>query len=82
MKTKYKLVLYFDNGDGQYKIIGVKEGKDMYDHISRKHDKVLDPDRGTIEVSGDIHHMRDVIEVDYDYELTWEERQEWEPEDD
>ena len=77
MKTEYKLMLIYDNGEG-YRIVGIKEGVDPKDHIS-KHDTILDPDRGTIEVSGDIHQMDEYIEVDTDYSLTYDEQQEFEP---
>jgi hypothetical protein len=77
MKTKYKLTLIYENGEG-YKIIGIKEGIDIYSYISKKRDRILELDRGTIEISGDIHHMDDYIEVDVDYTLNWEEAEKWE----
>ena len=76
MKTKYTLMLIFENMDG-YKIIGLKEGCDPEDHIS-KHDKILDDKRGIIGVSGDIDMLEDYIEVNTEYYLTWEEKQEYE----
>lgn len=79
MKITYNLHLYYDNGEG-YKIIGIREGKDIYDFISKKHDKLLDSDRGSIEIS---HHedLKDYIMVDDDYELFWTEKQIYEPEE-
>ena len=81
MKTKYTLVLIYENGEG-YKIVGFKEGIDHFDWISKKYDMILDANRGAIEVSGDISQMADYIEVDTDYSLTWEEEQKYEPQED
>ncbi len=79
MKTKYALMLIYENGEG-YKIIGIKEGKDVFDHVSMKHDRVLDSNYGTIEVSGDILRMRDYIEVDVEYYLDYDEKEKYEKE--
>ena len=69
MKIKYKLYLIFENMEDA-KIIGIKEGKDLYDWISKKHDKILDENLGEIEISGPIHFLKDyiVLDEDCDYE--------------
>jgi hypothetical protein len=81
MKTKYTLMLIYENGEG-YKIVGIKEGCDPYDYISKKHDQILEPNRGTIEISGDIHHMSNYIEVDVEYYLDFDEEEKYVPEED
>ncbi len=70
-------MLIYENGEG-YKIIGIKEGKDVFDWVSKKHDKILDPTYGAIEVSGDIHKMEDYIEVDVEYCLDYDEKEKYE----
>jgi len=76
-KTKYRLILIYENGE-EYKIVGIKEGLLPIDYIS-KHDKILNLWYGTIEISGDLDKIKDYIEVDTDYSLTWDEQQEFEP---
>jgi len=74
--TKYNLHLFYENGEG-YKIIGIKEGLDVMDYISKKYDRLLDSNRGSIEVS-DHDDLRPYIMVNDYYDLTWEEKQTWE----
>ena len=68
MTIKYKLYLYYENGEG-YRIIGIREDRnlDIFNFISKKYDKLLDSDRGFIEIS---YHedLRDYIMVNDDYE--------------
>ncbi len=70
---KYILHKYYDNGEG-YKIIGIKEGLDLYDFISKKYDRLIEGCVGTIEIKGSTEFLRDWIIVDEDYEKTWEEQ--------
>ena len=65
-------MLIYENGEG-YKIVGVKEGCDIFDYFRKKHDKLLEDDRGTLEISGDIHQMEDHIILNEDYSLTYDE---------
>jgi hypothetical protein len=76
MNAKYILYVIHENGEG-YKVVGIKESADIFDFISRKHDKVLGK-RGIVDISGDIHHMDNFIVVDNDYEPNFEEKAEWE----
>ncbi len=69
---KYILHKYHENM-GENKIIGIKEGCDLYDFISKKRDTIIEENCGWIEISGEIGFLRDWIIVDEDYEKTFEE---------
>ena len=70
---KYILHKFHENQEND-KIIGVKEGCDLYDFISRKRDTIIEENFSWIEISGHIGLLRDWIIVDEDYERTEEER--------
>jgi hypothetical protein len=82
MKTKYQKKLIFDNCSGDYQIIAIAAGERLLDHISYKYDKIMDPDRGTIEISGDTDDIPLFLVLESDYSLSWEEKQKWEPDND
>ena len=70
-KAVYNLFLIYENSPlsgGHYKILGIKEGHDINDYLS-KWDKVLES-RGHVEMFGDVDQMEFLINVHDDYELT------------
>ena len=78
-KTKYNLFLIFENMplDGyNYKVVGIREGKDFFDYYSRKYDRLLKK-HGSIEILGNAHLLGDYIILDSDYSLTDEEKEEF-----
>ena len=66
MKVKYNLYLIHENMEND-KLIGIKEGKVIYDYIS-KWDKILHDNLGSIEISGKISFLQDFIVLDDDYD--------------
>jgi len=81
MEVKYNIMLIRENLEG-YKIVGVKEGRDIYDFISKKYDRVLDPDRGSIVISGDIYNISHYLVLDSEYDLNFDEKKKWSTEND
>ena len=67
MKIKYNIYLIHENMEND-KIVGLREGSVIFDHISKKHDKVLHDNLGSIEISGDIDFMQNFIILDEDYD--------------
>jgi hypothetical protein len=81
---KYKLYLIYENtvlSGGDYKIIAVRDGSDLTEYLS-KWDKIIDPDKGTITIEGDMDDLEFIIIVNEDYQLSFEEKEKWEPEND
>ncbi len=62
---KYILHKFYENGECE-KIIGIREGLDLYDFISRKWDKVIEGNIGFIEITGHVGFLKDYIMVDDD----------------
>ena len=54
---RYKVYLIHENMEGD-KIVGIEDHADIFDHISKKHDKVLEY-RGSIQILGDIDTLND-----------------------
>ena len=80
---KYQLYLIFENSvlsGGDFKIIAVREGHNIEDYLS-KYDNILDPNRGTIEISGDMKDLEFYIVVNEDYDLSFKEKMEYGYED-
>ena len=62
---KYILHKFHENQEND-KIIGIKEGLDLYDFISKKYDNVIEENIGRIEISGHVGFLKDFIMVDDD----------------
>lgn len=74
--TKYNIMLIYENGEG-YKIVGIRDGKDPYDFISKKHDSILDEHRGSIEIKGNPDLLTDYIVLEEEYYLNFDEKEKY-----